>query len=116
MIQWSDQNITSLGICALTDEIMNQNYSSTVSKMHNILKVWKMRDLTLMGKVTVINALISSLFVYKMQVLPNMSEDYRRSIACALSDFIWRGKRPKIRTEVLQGRKNEGGLRLVDLK
>ena len=33
-----------------------------------------------------------------------------------MADFIWNGHKPKLKMSVLQGKKQEGGMRLVDLK
>ena len=33
-----------------------------------------------------------------------------------ITDFIWNGRKPKLKLKTLQGRKKDGGLRLVDLK
>ena len=49
---------------------MHENYWKTLDKMHEVLNCWCNRSLTLQGKVTVVNSLISSLLVYKFLSLP----------------------------------------------
>ena len=75
-----------------------------------------MRDFSLIGKVNIINTLGASLYVYKMQVLPNMSKNLVHKIEQILEKFIWNCRKPKLKMEILQGRKQDGGLRLVNFK
>ena len=67
--KWADENITLLGIILDTDKVLN-NFNGMIEKIESIVKTWKVRNLTLKGKVTMLNSLIGSLFVYKLQVLP----------------------------------------------
>ena len=116
-LQWSDGDIEMLGVCIRNEE--NQNtvqFDETLEKMHNVIKVWGNRQLSLMGKVLLINVLIGSLFVYFMQVLPLMSDEKYKSIEKVITNFLWDGKRPKIPISVLQLNKMKGGLNLVNLK
>ena len=59
---------------------------------------------------------MSSLFVYKMQVLPLINEKDIVEIENVMNDFLWKGKKPKIPLKKLQCSKTDGGLGLVDLK
>ena len=47
-----------------------------------------MRDLSLMEKIQVINALIGFLFVYKMTVLPNAPDKVIHEVESIIKDFI----------------------------
>ena len=76
----------------------------------------KMRDLSLVGKIQVINALIGSLFMYKMTVLPNAPDRVIQEVESVIKDFIWNGKGAKIKFEILQTNKDNGSLGLVDLR
>ena len=57
------------------------------------MQLWKMRGLSLFGKILVINTLIGSLFVYRMAILPQIPENYIRQVHKLFSDFIWNGKK-----------------------
>ena len=69
-----------------------------------------------MGRILVVNTLIESLFVYKMQVLEPMSQNILSSIEKAIWQYVWAGKRAKIAYHSLQACKEHGGLRLVNLR
>lgn len=68
-----------------------------------------------MGKVLIVNSLIASLLVYKMQVLPNMSDNIMTEIQRAIQNFLWSGKKTKILHNILMKDKAQGGLRLANL-
>ena len=74
------------------------------------------RNLSLCGKVTVINTLIASLYVYKMQCLPSPTEDHIKQVERIIEDFLWNGHKPKISLATLQNTPQEGGLKLVNLR
>ena len=64
------------------------------------------RDLTLMGKITIINSLIASLYVHQMMVLPFLSTKFIHRLYTQFTEFIWNGKQAKIKINVLQTSKN----------
>ena len=114
---WSDQGIYSLGmILDQSEEALKQNFSETMAKVSGILKTWKSRQLTLIGKIQVLNSLVGSLFTYKMQCLPCITENQALQLNGLLEDFIWNGRKPKIRLKILQASVSTGGQRLFDIR
>ena len=69
-----------------------------------------------MVKFMAINSLISSLFVYNMSVLENLTKDLIIKYDKMISNFLWDNKKAKILMAVLHKPKEIGGLRLVNLK
>ena len=82
-------------------------------KTATILEQWKHRQLSLEGKILIVNTLIASLFVYKMTVLPTMPDCYIKEIYALINKFIWNGRKPKITLAQLQKNIDCGGLKLV---
>ena len=68
-----------------------------------------------MVKVLIINTLISSLFIYKMQVLPFLPSKLIKQIEMEFEKFIWNGRKPKIPLKILMNSKEDGGLALINL-
>ena len=60
--------------------IIEVNYEARITKAKSRVNVWKSRDLTLMGKVTIIKSLIYSQFAYLAIPLlgPNFSQILKR--------------------------------------
>ena len=116
-VNWENDYTNTLGIDVCSDvKKRNQNVSSVIVKLKTVANMWYFRTMTLLGKVTVVNSLMASLFIYKMQVLPMFDQLQVDEINQVIEDFIWGGKRPKIKLNVLQANKEDGGLGLVDVK
>ena len=113
---WSNRDINILGVTITHEDIIEKNYGIIVEKAKATLNNWQNRDLSLLGKVQVINTLISSLFVYKMMVLPLLPQNIIKNMDNVVRNFLWNGKKSKIAYRVLQNSKNQGGLNLMDLK
>ena len=113
---WSNEDISVLGVTIAHEDIVNKNYLPLISKVRSVLNAWHNRNLSLVGKVQVVNALVASLFVYKMMVLPIIPPRIVKTIDNQIREFIWNGKKSKIAYKVLQNPKQEGGLNLVNLQ
>ena len=116
-IAWTNDSINVLGINVSTSaDVIMKNYDSSVQKVTVTLQQWENRSLSLIGKVNVINTLISSLFIYKMTVLPNMPENLLTHIEKLFTDFLWNKHKPKIPLRILKLNRLSGGLGLTDLR
>ena len=113
---WSNQDISVLGVTIAHQNIVEKNYDPIVKKCRVVMNAWYNRGLSLIGKIQVINSLVSSLFVYKMMVLPKIPEKIVRIVEAMIREFLWNGKKAKIALSVLQNSKKEGGLNLVNLR
>ena len=113
-LSWSDGPMDSLGITINCDGTLNpQNFEEIINKMNSICKNWYNRQLTLIGRVLVANTLLSSLFVYKMLVLVDMSADQLKTAERILVDFIWKGKSPKIALKTLRCTQKQGRIEII---
>ena len=63
-LHWSNRDINVLGVTIAHEEVVAKNYSGIIDKVKKTLSNWKNRDLSLLGKVQVVNTLVVSLFVY----------------------------------------------------
>ena len=107
-----------LGVTISHDEreLIRKNYDSLIEKVKGILKIWSKRNLSLIGKINIVNTLVASLFVYKMMVLPNKPSTIIVQVEKDIELFLWNGHKPKVQMKVLQKPKTAGGLGLVCLK
>ena len=64
----------------------------------------------------IVNTLIGSLFVYKINVLPLMSKVLSHSLHDIIVKYTWKHKRAHISLEILNIAKSEGGIKLVNFK
>ena len=117
-LNWSGEKINVLGIEVMNDQqtCVKVNYEKVLEKMEVVLSAWDNRNISLCGKIIVINTLIASLFVYKMQVLPKIPEDMIVRAEKMMEKYIWNGHKPKIPLAALQNSPENGGLKLVNLR
>ena len=113
---WSNQDINVLGVTISHEDLVAKNYNPLIQKTRQTLNAWYNRGLSLVGKIQVVNTLVSSLFVYKMMVLPAIPENLVKSLENIIRDYLWSGKKSKISMRILQNSKDEGGLNLVNFR
>ena len=104
--------INLLGINITNDPKLNMelNYAPKLKTMSNLLRIWSRQNLSLKGKITVINSLILSLFVYPISIL-DTPEEALNEINNAIYKFLWNGKSPKISRQILEKPIKDGGLK-----
>ena len=68
-----------------------QNYYSKIDKIEKIVNIWKVRDLTLFGKNTLINALIDAQIIFNAQIETPPLEFYK-IIERVKKIFLWWGE------------------------
>ena len=114
---WDDPPVSTLGILVSTDmkEMARINLDPLVTNIQNTLKLWEQRDLTLSGRVLIVNTLIESKLVYRLSVLGQLNQDWIANFQKIILTYIWKGKRAKINFNVLSAPKHQGGLRLCDI-
>ena len=83
--------------------------------IHTIVNCWKQKGLTLGGRIQVFKSLIFSKLVHTSSV-QYISGDVVKEICKIQKDFIWRGKRPKIKHSTLIGNFENGGLKDIDIE
>ena len=97
-------------------EIMKVNYEAKITKAKSWVKIWNRRDLTLLGKVTIIKSLIYSQFSYLALPMIKPSSQLIKNVDTLTFNFLWGGKRDKIKREVVKRPISEGGLALFDFE
>ena len=114
-LRWSNDAINILGF-DLYRQDLDLNVDMVIDKLKAISRLWYNRQLTLMGKVLVINTLMKSLFAYKFQLLHHVNNSKFEKIDREIENFLWNGKRPKLPLNILRQPKDMGGLGLANLR
>ena len=83
--------------------------------MINTLKLWKMRNLSIIGKNLIIKSLGVSSLLYAASMLP-VSEEFCKRVQTAIFDFIWDSKPPKVRNQTMITEIRDGGLKILDFQ
>ena len=115
-LKWPKDKVKSLGIWISTNPELSAslNYNEKLEKVKEILRCWKYRRLTLLGKITVIKSLAVSQLVY---LLSPLRSNYRilNEINDLLYTFLWNGKGDKIKRKIMINDLSVGGLKMIDI-
>ena len=112
---WTDVPPTLLGVWLNSGA--DQLYP-LLDRAQATLKQWKNRNLTLMGRVLVVNTLIASLYVYIMQCVCNPDPNFFMKYDALIHAYLWGGQRAlaKVPRKLLQLPKALAGLNLVNIR
>ena len=92
----------------------NENFMKHIRKIEQVLKLWRMRYLSIEGKITVFKTLALSKIIHLALVT-----DVPKSTILALNktqkEFIWKNSNPKIKHSTLCSNYEKGGLKNVDI-
>ncbi len=59
---------------------MSNNVNPIINKVETSIRIWSMRDLTVYGKVAVVNAHLQSQLLYQLAVLPSPPQTVLQNI------------------------------------
>jgi len=115
-LNWMQHSFKMLGINFHVDlsKMVKINYDEKIVKMENILKNWKRRIVTPIGKIVIAKTLIVSLFNHLFISLPNPHDTILNSIKSSIMNFIW-DVHSKIKFSTIVKEYNEGGLKMINL-
>ena len=114
-VAWTNEPINVPGVDITHDDPGKRNFSPLTDKVKGILTKWSARKLSLFAKVLIVNSLVTSLFVYKMTVLPAPPDHILKGVKSEIVKFLWNGSKPKISYEMMVASKESGGAGLCDL-
>ena len=91
-----------------------KNFVKSITNMQNVLNLWRMRNITLEGKIIIFKTLALSKIVY-LTLITSFSEQLIEEIQRVLKAFIWNDLTPKIKHETFCNSFKEGGLENIDI-
>ena len=117
-IIWTNEprNILGSWVSNHQKDLFRLNFESLIEKAKNITSLWHHRGLSIFGKILVLNSLVSSLFIYRLNPSIKIPEEFYVVMEKVFLNFVWSGRSSKIKWELLTGLKNEGGAGLANLK
>ena len=90
------------------------NYDEQISKMKNILKNWKRRIFTPIGKIVIVKTLIASLFNHLFTSLSNTPHTIVNSIMSSILNCIWDGHN-KVKFTTIIKEYSKGSFKMINL-
>ena len=115
--KWIQNKIKTLGVWLLTnqEQKIKLNYEEKLEKIKNCLNNWKMRRLTLLGKITVVKSLAASQLVHILAPLSTNQKAIEEIAKRLFYDFLWSGRFDKIKRNTMIRDYSEGGLKMLDI-
>ena len=97
-------------------EITKLNIYRKIGEVKKLISTWQARNLTPYGKVSIITSLLMSKFTHMLLSLPSPTEELFEELNTLFKGFLWSGKSPKYRHEILEAETKDGGLKLHNIK
>lgn len=116
--QWCT-SFTLLGIQFNTLDVHSstqQNLEGKIMQITALLQSYKHRNLSLLGKVTVIKTMAIPKLVHILTILPSPNDDFIKRLNEIFSCFLWNHKKGKINRSLLAQQYNKGGLKLPHIQ
>lgn len=103
----------ALGIYFTKDinNMSNINLDERFNKFINVLNIWKRRDLSLKGKITIVKSLALPQLIYVTNVV-HVPEQFITNVDKEIRNFVWNGKPAKVKTTTMIGNFENGGLKM----
>ena len=100
--KWCTSDFMTPGIKFTSDEydMSNRNFEEKYKLMQDILNIWKMRDLSIIGKVLVIKSLGISKLIYGASNV-SFTTDMIKKVQNAINIFIWGSNIPKDKNVIM---------------
>ena len=104
-----DYNMRSL------ENITEQNILPKIEKMEGTLKSWGFRNITPLGRVTILKSLVLSKITHILQALPTPPKQLLTTIEHLCFEFIWGKKRHEVKKETAYKDTKDGGLKMMNI-
>jgi hypothetical protein len=116
-IKWPDKPVKALGVYFSYDKKASDklNFDDKIRKLERQLHWWKARDLSLAGKILIIKTKAISKFTYLASVL-KIPKDVIKSVNNLLFNFIWNGKRDKVKRDIMIQNYELGGYKMPNME
>ena len=116
-LNWGQSQFKLLGINFDVDlsKICDINYKEKIRKIESIIKTWRQRKITPIGKIALIKSLLISQLNHLILSIPNPPNSTLKTLERMFFQFIWDGKKDKIKRETITKVYEEGGLNMVNI-
>ena len=115
-IDLTNEVIKILGIFYSYDKKieLETNFHKVIIDIERVLRMWRVRNLTLECKIIIFKTLALSKIVFLAQILPVPPETIK-TLNCIQKDFLWSSRTVKIKNDTLCNDFQDGGLKNVDI-
>lgn len=114
-IKWVEGPTKVIGVWVGKDNnvLYEKNIKTKIDKLNTLLNMWKARNITIKGKITVLKNLALPLLLYPFTVLHTKEEDIK-AVDKLFFDFIWPNNKHHIKKCTIIQNIENGGLNMPD--
>ena len=114
---WDPGTFQNLGITFTVNinDIVHLNFGDKIDEVKRDLCKWKRRNLTPIGKITLIKTLVMAKLTYLLINLPDPPPIFLEEIDNLITRFLWGGKTNKIRKSTTYKSYDKGGLKMYNI-
>ena len=107
----------ALGIYYSYDEkeVEEKNFIEKLKELKSILGIWGQRDLSILGRITLFKSLAFSKVIYQCSNL-TVPEAIIKELNQIGFNFIWHGKKDKVKRTAVIADYDEGGVKMIDVE
>ena len=111
-LKWSSDPFNLLGITIAENEstTIKENFSDRIQGIELLTRIWCGRNLSLKGKLAIINSLLIPKLIYPCTLL-DVPDETIQQVTNIIKNFFWNWKRPKIKLDVLIRSIEKGGIK-----
>ena len=116
-VTWKSSTFKSLGINFSLDLglIFDLNYKEKLKRMKQTLNCWRMRNLSLIGKICVIKSLVLPQLLYLFTVLSiKIPQKFFNELNSMFFKFIWSGGNDRVQRNFMYNEYMQCGLKMVN--
>ena len=116
-ISWKKSNFKCLGITFSLNvsKIFDLNYKDKLKKIEQTVNCWRMRNLSLIGKVCVLKTIVLPQLIFLFSVLCiKVPHSFFKELTRVCFKFIWNGGKDRVQRKVLCNDYLQAGLKMID--
>ena len=96
------------------NECKKLNLQRQYEKSEKIIKDWNKRNLTMLGKITLVKSLILPNITYVASVT-EIDKEYLAKFKKIIYSFIWNNKSEKVKRDIISKNYHAGGLKMINI-
>ena len=114
---WDPGTFKVLGIhfSVNTNEITNINFEGKIDEVKREISRWNKRNMTPLGKITIIKTLIVSKLTHLLINLPDPPLRFLKELDTVIYRFLWGGNTHKVKKSIMCKSYEYGGYKMVDI-
>ena len=114
---WTSTEAKTLGITFNTNrtKLIELNLNPKLKEFEKCIENWKKRNLTTLGKITVLKTFALPKLIYPLTVLSDPTTEVMKDIKNKMNQFIWNSKVNKVSHNTIIKDYKQGGLRMIDI-